>query len=410
LPIRKKSIPASRRVSIVRLRRWTQNIQALVFSEIGTLLALGFTIAMSEPVKKRRSNQPAIPSVLVETWKALLAAADDFNRLAPWEWMHDSHIVGLRHPISKEVLLGSIVGRLRQVFALLVYRRPTGHRWLLNTILNDGDPGGLEDADNAFEQDLVKVEFTTKKELWKEDRAVLAAANYSPPLKRGCVWPQFRSLVPGGYPWHVSQAEAETLLFALPRVTALARLMREHPEVWDAHLDGDIAFLPDDFDPALGELRGEQLDWHPMIPPPEPPPDLVSFDEPTRARLLKLTQAKGFHLELDVAYSTMTIADVERPRFPKLAMAVDRASGFLGGLRLSEITDRDGAATLGIVLRDALMQLGHRPETIRVQRSRVAAMLSRVVKELEIPVHQDLELAELNMARQSMEQQFNRAR
>ena len=324
--------------------------------------------------------------------------------------MHDSHIVGLRHPVTQEVLLASILGRLRTVFALLVYRRAAGHRWLLNTILNDGDSGGLEREDSAFEQDAIKVEFTPKRELWKEDRAMLEAAGYAPAVKRGRVWPIFRSLVPGGFPWHMTQTEAETLRFALPRVAAVARLVREHPEVWEQHLDGDIAFLPDDFDPAAGELRGEQLDWHPMIPPPDPPPDLVSFDEPTRTRLLKLTQAKGFHLELDLGYSSMAVADMERPRFPKLAIAVDRASGFVGGLRLSEITDRDGAATMGTVLLNAITQSGHRPETIRVQRSRVAAMLSRVAKDLDIPVHLDLELAELNAARQSMEERFNRPR
>ncbi len=360
------------------------------------------------PDSKRRTNQPAVPKVLPETWKALLAAADDFNRLAPWVWMHDSHIVGIRHPVTGEVLLASILGRLRTLFALLVYRRTSGHRWLLNTILNDGDPGGLESEDSAFEQDAIKVEFTPKRVLWKEDRAIMASAGFAPTVKRGNGWPLFRSLVSGGFPWHITQAEAETLLFALPRVAAAARLARECPEVWGNHLDGEVAFLPDTFDPAAGELRREQLDWHPMIPPPEPPADLVSFDDPTLARLQGLTQAKGFHLEVDMGYSTMAVTDVDRPRFPKLALAVDRSSGFIGGLRLGEITDRDGAETLGIVLLNALTQTGHRPETIRVQRSRVAAMLSGVAKDLKIPVHLDAELAELNSARQSIEHDFNR--
>jgi len=363
-----------------------------------------------EPTTKRRANQPAIPQVSVETWKALLAAADDFNRLAPWVWMHDSNIVGLRHPVTKEALLGSVLGRLRTVFALLLYRRAAGHRWLLNTILNDGDSGDLDGEDSAFEQDLVKVEFTLKRELWKEDRAMLAAAAYSPALKRGHVWPVFRSLVPGGFPWHVTQAEADTLLFALPRVAAFARLVRAQPEVCAGHLDGQITYLPGDFDPAAGELRGEQLDWHPMLPPPEPPPDLVSFDEATQARLLKLTQAKGFHLELDVAYSVMAVADADRPRFPKLALAVDRASGFIGGCRLSDANDRNGAATLGTVMQNALSQLGHRPETIRVQRARVAVMLSKGAKELGIPVIQDAELSALNSAKEDMERRFSRPR
>ncbi|MCU0783423.1 MAG: hypothetical protein MUF81_05115 [Verrucomicrobia bacterium] len=363
---------------------------------------------MSEPVKKRRSNQPAVPSVSVETWKGLLLAADEFGRLAPWEWMHDSHIVGLRHPKSKEVLLGSILGRLRQVFALLVYRRASGHRWLMNTILNDGQPGGLEEADSAFEQDLVKVEFTAKKELWKEDRAGLAAANYSPPLKRGCVWPVFRSLVPGGYPWHMTQVEAETLLFALPRVAALARLMRAHPEVWDAHLDGDIAYLPDDFDPSQRELRAEDLDWHPMLPPPEPLPAPVTLDETTLARLMKLPQAKGFHLELDVFYSPMPIRGPDRPWFPITAMAVDRASGFVGGFRLGEASDADGAGVLATVLANSLRQFGNRPEVICVQRPRAARMLESVALQLGVPVRLDHELPALNFARDEMERMFPR--
>jgi hypothetical protein len=195
----------------------------------------------------------------------------------------------------------------------------------------------------------------------------------------------------------LTQNEAETLLFALPRVAAVARLMRALPRVWDDHCDGDIGFVPDDFDPAAGELHAEQLDWQPTIPPPEPTPELISFDEATLARLSKLTQAKGFHLELDVTYSSIVIAGADRPRFPKLAMAVDRASGFVGGFHLGDFKDRDGAAALGTVLRDALTQLGHRPETIRVQRPRVAAMLSKTANELGIPVVHDMELAELNV-------------
>ena len=350
-----------------------------------------------------------VPQVSAETWKALLAAADDFNRLAPWEWMHDSHIVGLRHPVTKEVWLGSILGRMRTVFALLIYRRETGHRWLLNTILNEGDSGGLEREDTAFEQDLVKAEFVMKRELVKEDKALLADAGYVPTLKRGCVWPAFRSLVPGGYPWHLTQAEAEALLFALPRVAAVARLMRAQPRVWDDHCDGDIGFVPDDFDPAAGELRAEQMEWLPMIAPPEPPPEQVSFDESTHARLLKLPSAKGFHLELDVTYSSIVIADAERPRFPKVALAVDRASGFVGGFQLGDGKGCDGADALGVVLRDALTKLRHRPEVILVQRPRVAAMLARVTQALEIPVVQDGELDQLNFARQSMEERFNRS-
>ncbi len=363
---------------------------------------------MSKRASTRRSNQPPIPQVAPETWRALLAAAEAFGSLAPWTWMHDSELLGLRDLAAGDKLLCSVLGRLRTVFALLVYRRDTGRRWILNTILNDGDPGGLEDSDSAFEQDCVKVEFTPKSELSQQDRAVLSAAGFSPTAKRGCVWPAFRSLVPGGYPWYPTQAEAETLLFALPRATAFATLLRDHPEVCHGHESGEAAFLPADFDPACRALRAEDLDWHPLIPPPEPMPPLVSLDEVTLARLLKLSQVRGFHLELDVFYSPIVIGGGERPYFPKAVMAVNRASGFIGGYRLAESSDPQAAAVLAEVLSSTLQQLGARPETIRVQRPRVAQMVAPVAERLGILIRKEPELPALNFAREDMERRFRR--
>src|SRR5437667_4710891 len=104
---------------------------------------------MSKLSSSPRTREPNIPQVSTETWRSLLGAADNFNRLAPWEWMHDSQVIGLRYPVTNEVLLGSILGRLRSVFGLLVYRNDAGRRWLLSTILNDGDSGGLDGEDKA---------------------------------------------------------------------------------------------------------------------------------------------------------------------------------------------------------------------------------------------------------------------
>lgn len=365
---------------------------------------------MSKPSTTRRTHQPGVPRVSAETWRALVATADEFNRLAPWEWMHDSHVIGLRHPVTQEVLLGSILGRLRQVFALLVYRNDTGRRWILNTILNDGKPAGFEDEDSAFEQDAVKVEFVLKRELGKEDRAVLATAGFASADKRGRVWPKFESIVPAAYPWHLTQAEAETLLFALPRVAAVAKLLRAQPRMWDDHCDGQMGFVPDDFDPTTTELRPEMMQWEPMLPPPETMPQEVSLTEEVLAQLNRLPQAKGFHLEIDVAYAPFPISAEDRPRFPKLALAVDRASGAVLGFRIGELKDQDGAEALAIALREGLMQVGHRPEKIGVQKSRVGAMLEQAAGALNVPLMQVMELPSLNAARESMQQHLNRFR
>jgi hypothetical protein len=359
---------------------------------------------------KHRSNQPPIPVVAPATWSALIAAAHDFGTLAPWTWMHDSQLLGLRDPVTGERLLCSILGRLRTVYALLVFRRNTGCRWILRTILDSegSNEADAPDLDSGLDQDCVKVEFTAKSELSKNDLAVLAAAGIAPPAKRGPVWPAFSSLLPGTYPWSLTQAEAETLLFALPRVTAFALLGREHPDLSMDLLSEGVPFLNADFDPASRPLRLGDLDWEPPIPPPESPPPQVKLPEATLEGLLKLPQMQNFHLELDVFYAPMAVTGKERPFFPKTVLAVDRNTQLIVGMSMAEITDLEAVAKVGEVLASALQQMNSRPETIRVLRPRVAQMIAPLTARLGIPVHLERKLAVLSEARDAMMQRFQR--
>ena len=101
---------------------------------------------------------------------------------------------------------------------------------------------------------------------------------------------------------------------------------------------------------------------------------------------MQLEKGKGLELEVDIFYAPMAVAGVDRPRFPKAAMVVDRKSGYVGGMRLAESHDRDGAAALGIVLPKALGEFGVRPDAFVVQRPRVGAMLRKLGEELEIQI------------------------
>ncbi len=358
---------------------------------------------MSKRLKASHPDQPRIPTLTAETRQKLVTAANEYGSLAPWTWMHDSELCGVCDPANGEILLCSVLGRLREVFALLVFRHDTGRRWVLNTILNDGRPEGLEDGESGFEQDCLKLEFVRKTELTEEDRAVHTDARCSPSIKRGCVWPVFRSFVPGCYPWYLTQAEAELLFYVLPRADAFARLLRERPNVGERRMQGEVPMLPDAFDPAAGPLRPEDLDWQPIIPAPDPPVRECVLDEATVSRLLKLPRTKGFHLELDLFYFVRPVADIDRPYFPKAALAVDRVSGFAGGLKLTESRAHPGAGALAEVLAGAMLKMGHRPETLRVQRGLVARMLAPAAKQLGIPVLEDFELPALNYIRAELE-------
>ncbi|MHC1763861.1 MAG: hypothetical protein AB9869_06070 [Verrucomicrobiia bacterium] len=335
--------------------------------------------------------------------------ANEFARLAPWTWMHDSELTGLRDPTTRDKMLCSVLGRLGEVFGLLVVRRPAGRRWILNTILDADNPREPNDGDRAFDQDCLKVEFVRKSELEDQDRAVLAAGGFSVGSKRGSVWPTFRSLLPGCYPWYLSQEEAETLLFAIPRVASLAELCRDAPDLSLDLANGEVAFLPEDFDPAVRPLRADELDWQPEMAPPEPMPAPAVLDETSLEKLARLPQPPGLDLEVDLFYGPSPVSDGRRPYFPKAAMAVEPESGFVGGCKFGGPTDEKWAAILGEVIKGALTQLTARPESFRVQRRRVAQMLLPLAEKLGIRVCEGPELSALNEAREDLMRHLSEA-
>lgn len=316
--------------------------------------------------------------------------------------MHDSELTGLRDPGTRDKMLCSILGRLGEVFGLLVFRRPAGRRWILNTILGAEEGMEPKDGDDAFDQDCLKLEFVRKSELDDQDRAVLAAGGFSPGSRRGPVWPTFRSILPGGYPWYLSQEEAETFLFAVPRVASLAALRRDTPDLSLDLADGEVAFLPGDFDPAVRTLRADELDWQPEMAPPEPMPAPVVLDETSLEKLARLPQPRALSLEVDLFYGPTPVSDGRRPYFPKAAMAVEPASGFIGGCNFAGPTGEKWAASLGEVIKGALAQLTARPESFRVQRRRVAQMLLPLAEKLGIRVCECSELPVLNQAREDL--------
>jgi hypothetical protein len=116
------------------------------------------------------------PPVTPETWRTLLAAAADFAALEPWEFACDSDPVGLFDPTTGETRIGHVLGNAGEVFAAVFYRR-AGLRWILAMLGDSPDP---EDLNHVDGMDCLKVEFVPKRELAKEDLAVLKAAAFKP--------------------------------------------------------------------------------------------------------------------------------------------------------------------------------------------------------------------------------------
>jgi hypothetical protein len=318
------------------------------------------------------------PPIAPETWRALLAVAADFAALEPWKNMYDSDVVGLIDPATGETRIATVLGNAGEVFAAVFYRRAAGLRWILQMLNDAPDP---EDLNNADGIDCLKLEFVSKRELEKEDAAMLKAAGFKPAGK-GCVWPQFRSADPGWLPWHINQAEAGQLLADLPRLTAFCKMFEQHAELFDRSAAAEIPFLPAVMPDRA--LSPKDLDWRPLLLPPVS--GLDSF-QPAAAQLEKLhalKRAPGTACEFDSSLLPGgSILENGRPCFGRFSLLVEQRHGLVIGMDVQSGALTPGEAA-GRGLVESLLKAGQLPDKIIIGGSRLQPVLQPLCDALQI--------------------------
>jgi hypothetical protein len=299
------------------------------------------------------------PPVSPETWSALLDAAADFAALEPWEFAYDSDVVGLVDPATGETRIGHVLGNAGEVFAAVVYRR-NGLRWILHMLGDGSDP---EDINTVEGMDCLKLEFVAKRELSKEDLALLKAAGFKP-VGKGPVWPQFRSSEPGWLPWHLTQAEADQFLADLPRLTAFFRLFEQEPTLFDHREPTEIPFLPATLPDR--PLAPADLDWRPLLPLPVEGFEPFHATEDQLESLRKLARQSGLVCEYDcVLVPGGAILEQGRPCFGRYGLLAECGRGMILGMDVQSGGTAPGEAA-GRALVKALLMAKMLPGEIRI--------------------------------------------
>jgi hypothetical protein len=292
-----------------------------------------------------------------------------------------------------------VLGNAGEVFAAVIYRR-AGVRWILAMFGDSPDP---EDLNHIDGMDCVKVEFVPKRELAKEDLAVLKAAAFKP-LGKGPVWPQFQSSEPGWHPWHINQTEADQLLADLPRLTAFCRLFEQHPDLFDGRAPTEIPFLPATLPDR--PLTPKDLDWRPLLPPP-----LTGLEpfQPSGEQLEQLRALKrepGLACEFDCTLMPGgSFIENGRTCFGRFSLLVEKQHGLVIGMDVASGALTPGEAA-GRTLVKALLMGKSLPGKIFIGGSRLQPVLQPLCDELQIQLWPVSSLPALEEAVESLSQQM----
>lgn len=344
----------------------------------------------------QKSNRPTPPEVPLSLWRELYEAAAAFHRLAPWDWMYDSDCLGVETHGSARVLC--VLGANREVFGLVSYRGARGIRNWLELITGQVE---AESPEHAYQQDSLMFSLSPKTHLGKEEKALLKTLGYERPKgAKPAGYPDFRSMLPGYFPWFLTEQEAGMMLADLKVMSEFALLVKAHRELYDQHPAGEIAWCPADFQ---SPLTVEQLEWRTLVMPVLPPEPAFTPPAAELEAVRRLPQEAKFRVELDVAYSHAVIQEGPRPYFGKLTLVVDTQRGLV--LHLSIQSPRvTHAEAAGRCLLEWMSLVGVRPGLVRVASASLAKGLSPMCQAVAIPLRVCPELPAAEEARRSLDE------
>ncbi|MDH7487217.1 MAG: hypothetical protein QHJ81_13185 [Anaerolineae bacterium] len=333
-----------------------------------------------------------------DEWRKLYAAAAAFKEAAPWEWMFEDDLFGVRDPESGQIGYGSIMGALGEHLALALYPGSEGLEgfWRIHTDA-EADPAII------LEIPQLQASWEDREELQDKDREVIKSLGLK--FRGRQAWPLFRAYVPGYLPWFVSDAEARFLTVALEQGLEVALRVRDNPNLLDPLYDGIYLV-------RTAEAREGALVWRDEWLEPEPfeeQPLAITIEPAELAALRRLPFLK-MTLQADLFPFPGGIQEKgdPRPYFAYMLMLVDADSGFI--LRTDLMAPKP---TLKAVWQQtpqnflkALQPLRGLPARVHVRSERLWNLLEPLTAELGIHLDMARSLPALEEARAFLEQRI----
>ncbi|MBN1660758.1 MAG: hypothetical protein JXA93_20350 [Anaerolineae bacterium] len=252
-----------------------------------------------------------------QEWQRLYEAAVAFKKAAPWEWMYEDELFGVRNPETGEIGWVSVMGQAGEHYALALYLGAEG----LHGFWTIQEGGETLDPMVLFEVPELQASFEDRNTLTDRDRQVIKSLGRK--FRGKMEWPMFRSYVPGYAPWHVTAPEARFLAVALEQALDVARRLEEDPELLDPEEDEYLVRV------QVGE--GWTDEWVELEP--FGPQAIPRVEEARLAAVRAELSLQRSTLEVDLFMMSATIQEKprDRPLLPYNLFVVDSQSGMILG-------------------------------------------------------------------------------
>jgi hypothetical protein len=311
-------------------------------------------------------------SVPLKDWEKLYNTFIEFKRSKSWNWMSDKDIFGVQNPTNGEIGYCCILGKLGEVFGLVVYIGTEGLRGYLKI-----KEGVLRGADALHLNKCLIASFEDRKFLQKEDFQIIKKLGLS--FKGQASWPLFRSYRPGYHPWFLTRGEVKYLTLALQQALDVALRFKKNRKMLIPPKENYYLV-------RVPKRCGGELIWRDEWLKPRKPKEKESpsppIDELRLKRIKKnIIQTKQVW-EIDFFYSPTPVRERGRPYYPYVFLWVNHHSGIILNLYTSPHSGYE-EGFLNQFLH-FFERVNTRPHKILVKKERIFTLLEPLTARLEI--------------------------
>ena len=264
-----------------------------------------------------------------QLWLNFFKAAEAFRDLAPWNWMYDQDMFGVKDPVTGEIGWCCIMGAAGEVFALGVYPGDEGYASYLRLLELDNDTEELDRTHAGLSQKILKIEFVNRDETDETDRKTFKELGLK--YRGDNQWIQAREMLPGYLPWYLNEKQAVFLTHVLQQAMDVARRFQQDEEILENDDDNTLV--------RVSEMTAQGLVWEdryqsePEFPEKEP----RQVNEFLVNRAKKELKREKAAICFTMAYMPGAVKKGEgesRPYFARIGFWIAYGSAYILGLEL----------------------------------------------------------------------------
>jgi hypothetical protein len=336
------------------------------------------------------------PPSLAE-WKKLYELAQEVKKLAPWKWLDESRIFGVKSPENDEVVFVSVMGQLGEHLAVAIYPGVQALYKFLEVEFSGGDVP----PETVLEIPQLQISFENRDLIDPEDYEIIKKLGLK--FRGKQAWPLFRSYQPEYCPWFMDAAEVRLTITVLEQLLELTPRLQSEPNLLP-ELDTETFLV------RSMTSKGKKNIWQDELIKIEPPEmEMITFTMPLEKidAAKKLPRGKQILL-MDLFRMPIQIESKgDRPAWLYMFLVIDLASK---QLLLGEPCDpspklADMWATLPEKIIDLFHRIGNRPKEIRVRPGNILfPLIDALPKGCHIKTVESAAMEELDLAKDMMMQ------